>query len=353
MLRFIVRRLLGAIPTLLIIIIMAFFLMRMAKGGPFDQERKLPPEIEKNILAAYDLDKPLLRQFVDVNGFVCSAFISGDHAGVAPEAAKLGLKYDGEKYVNEQGRQTRCFGGYLGKLMVGDFGPSYKYKDFTVAELIKDGAPVSAILGISAMLLAASIGLTLGTIAALRQNKLSDYSIMTIAMVGITVPSFVMAPILTLILGVNLGWLPVGGWNEGALQNMVLPIISLSLTQIAVISRLTRGSMIEVLRSNYVRTARAKGLPERLVITRHAMRAAILPLVSYLGPATAGIVTGSLVVEQIFNLPGIGKYFINGALQRDYTLVMGVVILYASLVILLNLVADVLYGLLDPKIRYE
>lgn len=353
MLRFIVRRLLGAIPTLLIIIIMAFFLMRMAKGGPFDQERKLPPEIEKNILAAYDLDKPLLQQFVDVNSMVCRAFISGDHQGMAAEAAKAGLTYDGEKYVNEQGRQTRCFGGYLGKLMVGDFGPSYKYKDFTVAELIKDGAPVSAILGISAMLLAASIGLTLGTIAALRQNKLSDYSIMTIAMVGITVPSFVMAPILTLILGVNLGWLPVGGWNEGALANMVLPIISLSLTQIAVISRLTRGSMIEVLRSNYVRTARAKGLPERLVITRHAMRAAILPLVSYLGPATAGIVTGSLVVEQIFNLPGIGKYFINGALQRDYTLVMGVVILYASLVILLNLVADVLYGLLDPKIRYE
>jgi oligopeptide transport system permease protein len=162
-----------------------------------------------------------------------------------------------------------------------------------------------------------------------------------------------MAPILTLILGVNLGWLPVGGWNQGALANMVLPIISLSLTQIAVIARLTRGSMIEVLRSNYVRTARAKGLPERMVITRHAMRSAILPLVSYLGPATAGIVTGSLVVEQIFNLPGIGKYFINGALQRDYTLVMGVVILYASLVILLNLVADVLYGLLDPKIRYE
>lgn len=351
MLRFIVRRLLGAIPTLLLIIIMAFFLMRAAKGGPFDQERKLPPEIERNILAAYDLDKPLLQQFVDFNGFVCSAFLSGNHDAQA--AAAKGLKYDGGKYVTENGRHTRCFGGYLGKLLSGDFGPSYKYKDFTVAELIADGAPVSAILGISAMLLAASIGLTLGTIAALRQNKAADFSIMTIAMVGITVPSFVMAPILTLILGVNLGWLPVGGWNEGALQNMILPIISLSLTQIAVISRLTRGSMIEVLRSNYVRTARAKGLPERLVITRHALRSAILPLISYLGPATAGIVTGSLVIEQIFNLPGIGKYFINGALQRDYTLVMGVVILYASLVILLNLVADVLYGLLDPKIRYD
>jgi len=353
MLRFIVRRLLGAIPTLLLIIIMAFFLMRMAPGGPFDQERNLPPEIEKNILAAYDLDKPLLQQFIDVNPFVCRAFLSGDHAGLAGEAAAQGLVFDGSKYVTDQKRQVRCLGGYLGKLVGGDFGPSYKMKDFTVAELIADGAPVSALLGVSAILLALSIGMTLGTIAALRQNRFSDYSIMTIAMIGITVPSFVMAPILTLVLGVNLGWLPVGGWNNGALANMVLPIVSLSLAQIAVISRLTRGSMIEVLRSNYVRTARAKGLPERLVITRHALRAAILPLVSYLGPATAGIVTGSLVIEQIFNLPGIGKYFINGALQRDYTLVMGVVVLYASLVILLNLVADVLYGLLDPKIRYE
>lgn len=341
----------GAIPTMLIIIIMAFFLMRMAKGGPFDQERKLPPEIERNILAAYDLDKPLFQQFIDVNGFVCTAFLTGNHDPAA--AAARGLTYDGTKYVNDKGRQFRCLGGYLGKLLGGDLGPSYKYKDFTVAELIADGAPVSALLGISAMLLATVIGLTLGTIAALRQNRASDFSIMTIAMIGITVPSFVMAPILTLILGVNLGWLPVGGWNEGALQNMILPVISLSLTQIAVISRLTRGSMIEVLRSNYVRTARAKGLPEFQVITRHAMRAAILPLISYLGPATAGIVTGSLVIEQIFNLPGIGKYFINGALQRDYTLVMGVVILYASLVIMLNLVADVLYGLLDPKIRYD
>jgi len=351
MLRFIARRLLGAIPTLLLIIIMAFFLMRVAKGGPFDQERKLPPEIEKNILAAYDLDKPLLQQFVDVNGFVCTAFLTGSHDEAA--ATAQGLSYDGTKNVNNQGRQVRCFGGYLGKLLGGDFGPSYKYKDFTVAELIADGAPVSAWLGCLAMLLATVVGMTLGTIAALRQNKASDFSIMTIAMIGITIPSFVMAPILTLILGVNLGWLPVGGWNEGALPNMVLPVICLSLTQIAIISRLTRGSMIEVLRSNYVRTARAKGLPEHLVITRHAMRAAILPLVSYLGPATAGIVTGSLVIEQIFNLPGIGKYFINGALQRDYTLVMGVVILYASLVIALNLVADVLYGLLDPKIRYD
>ena len=351
MLRFIVRRLIGAVPTLFIIIVMAFFLMRSAPGGPFDQERKLPPEIEKNVMAAYDLDKPLLRQFLDVNTAVCGAQITGPMDAAALSANKL--TYSDGKYLGENGRPVRCLGGYFGKLLGGDLGPSFKTKDFTVAELIADGAPVSALLGISAIFLAVGIGMTLGTFAALRQNKAADFSIMTMAMIGVTIPSFVMAPILTLVLGVYLHWLPVGGWNEGALENMILPVVSLSLLQVAVISRLTRGGMIEVLRSNYVRTARAKGLPERLVITRHAMRAALLPLVSYLGPATAGIVTGSLVVEQIFGLPGIGKYFIKGALDRDYTLVMGVVILYATLVILLNLVADVLYGILDPKVRYD
>lgn len=351
MLRFIVRRLLGAIPTLLIIIIMAFFMMRIAPGGPFDQERRLPPEIERNILAAYDLDKPVLQQFFDVDTFICGAQWSGkpDDATLAAQ----GLRHVDGKYFDKTDRQVRCLGGYLGKLLGGDFGPSYKYKDFTVAELIADGAPVSALLGVSAILLATLVGMTLGTFSALRQNSIGDYSVMTIAMIGVTVPSFVMAPILTLIFGVYMGWLPVGGWGDGAFRNMILPVISLSLLQIAVIARLTRGGMIEVLRSNYIRTARAKGLPERLVITRHAMRAALLPLVSYLGPATAGIVTGSLVVEQIFGLPGIGKYFINGALQRDYTLVMGVVILYATLVIILNLVADVLYGVLDPKVKFD
>ncbi len=351
MLRFIVRRLIGAIPTLIIIIAMAFFMMRVAPGGPFDQERKLPPEIEKNVLAAYDLDKPLLQQFLDVNTFVCSAQFSG-----TPDAAALAAKeltFRDGNYFDKGDRRVRCLGGYFGKLLGGDFGPSFKYKDWTVAELIADGAPVSALIGVAAIFIATIVGMFLGTTAALRQNKLADYGVMTMAMVGITIPVFVMAPILTLILGVHLGWLPVGGWNDGAFPNLILPVIALALPQIAIISRLTRGGMIEVLRSNYVRTARAKGLPERLVIQRHAMRAALLPLVSYLGPATAGIVTGSLVVEQIFQLPGIGKHFINGALQRDYTLVMGVVILYASLVIVLNLVADVLYGLLDPKVRYD
>ena len=306
MLGYIVRRLLGAIPTLFIIVAATFFLMRLAPGGPFDGERRLPPEIERNIKAAYNLDKPVYEQF----------------------------------------------GIYVGNILTkGDFGPSFKNKDFTVSELIMLGAPVSLKLGLLAMTLAVIIGGFLGTIAALRQNKLSDYSIMTIAMVGITVPSFVMAPILTLILGVYLGWLPVAGYGDGAARNLILPVVVLALPQIAIISRLVRGSMIEVLRSNFIRTARAKGLTDSQVVRRHALRAGLLPLVSYLGPAIAGLVTGSLVVEQIFGLPGIGRYFVQGALNRDYTLVMGVVILYATLIIVLNLIADVMYRILDPRVR--
>ncbi|HXL99757.1 MAG TPA: oligopeptide ABC transporter permease OppB [Rhizomicrobium sp.] len=309
-----VRRFLGAIPTLFIIITLAFFMMRIAPGGPFDSQRRLPPEIEHNIEVAYNLDKPVYEQY----------FI------------------------------------YLDRLAHFDLGPSYKNKDFTVTQLIADGLPVSATLGISAMLLAISLGITFGTVAALNQNRATDYSVMSLAMIGITIPNFVTAPILTLIFGVYglhlFGLdltLPVGGWNGGAVRNMILPVIVLALPQTAIISRLVRGSMVEVLRSNYVRTARAKGLPNRLVVFRHALRAALLPLVSYLGPAIAGVLTGSLVVETIFGIPGIGRYFVNGALNRDYTLVMGVVIYYATFVILLNLLADILYAALDPRVRYD
>jgi len=308
-----IRRLLGAIPTLFIIITLSFFMMRLAPGGPFDAQRRLPPEIEHNIKAVYNLDKPVWQQYAI----------------------------------------------YLGKLAHGDLGPSYKNKDFTVTELIAEGLPVSLRLGLSAMVLAIFIGMGLGTAAALRQNKLSDYSVMTTAMIGITIPTFVTAPILTLIFGVYgvvlFGYdlsLPVSGWSGGALRNMILPVFVLALPQIAYIARLTRGSMIEVLHSNYVRTARAKGLSGFMIVMRHALRAAILPLVSYLGPAVAGILTGSLVVEQLFGIPGIGRYFIQGALNRDYTLVMGVLIYYATLVILLNLAADLLYAVLDPRVRY-
>jgi oligopeptide transport system permease protein len=306
------KRFLGAVPTLFIIVTVAFFMMRAAPGGPFDAARKLPPDIERNMKAAYDLDKPLLVQY----------------------------------------------GLYLGRLAHGDLGPSFKSKDFTVAQLIGIGLPVSVRLGLAAMILAAGFGVSLGVWAALRQNHWQDYSVMSFAMFGITIPTFVTAPILTLIFGVygiNLFGreltLPVGGWNGGALRNMILPVIVLALPQIAILARLTRGSMIEVLRSNYIRTARAKGLSVQTIVVRHALRAALLPLVSYLGPAVAGILTGSLVVEQIFGIPGIGRYFIQAALNRDYTLVMGVVICYAALIILLNFIADILYSLLDPRVR--
>lgn len=314
MLSYAIRRILGAIPTLFIIVTLAFFMMRIAPGGPFDGERRLPPEIEANMLAAYDLDKPVYEQY----------FI------------------------------------YLGRLAQGDLGPSFRTRDFTVTEMIAAGLPVSIRLGLSAITLAILLGTTLGVFAALRQNRAADYSVMTVAMVGITIPTFVTAPLLTLLFGVygvnvfglNVS-LPVGGWNNGALRNMILPVTVLALPQIAIIARLTRGSMVEVLRSNYIRTARAKGLSAYRVVTRHALRAGLLPLVSYLGPAIAALATGSLVVEQIFGLPGIGRYFVQGALNRDYTLVLGVVIFYAAFIIVLNLVADILYRVLDPRVRFD
>jgi oligopeptide transport system permease protein len=312
MMAYALRRLLGAIPTLFVIVTLAFFMMRIAPGGPFDSERRLPPEVERNVKAAYNLDKPLGQQYLI----------------------------------------------YLGKLGHGDFGPSYKNKDFTVMQLIGIGLPVSARLGLCAMALALLLGTALGISAALKQNHWQDYSVMGVAMLGITIPTFVTAPILTLLFGIygislfgHELTLPVGGWNGGALRNMILPVTVLALPQIAIVARLMRGSMVEVLRANYIRTARAKGLPVSRIVLGHALRAAALPLVSYLGPALAAVLTGSLVVEQIFGLPGIGRYFVQGALNRDYTLVMGVVICYAALIILLNFLADMLYSILDPRVR--
>lgn len=311
---YIIRRILGAIPTFFIIITLTFFMMRLAPGGPFDGERRLPPEIEKNINATYNLDKPLIEQYVL----------------------------------------------YLERLAHFDLGPSFKNHDFSVNELIAQGLPVSAQLGLLSITLAMITGITLGIIAALYQNRTADYGVMTIAMVGITIPTFVTAPLLTLIFGVyglhifgvNIS-LPVAGWGNGAVVNMILPVLVLALPQIAVIARLVRGNLIEVLHSNYIRTARAKGLPDYQVVTRHALRPALLPLVSYLGPAIAALLTGSLVVETIFGLPGIGRYFVNGALNRDYTLVMGVVVIYAALIIVLNMITDLLYAALDPRVRLQ
>jgi len=305
MIRFIGRRLLVAIPTLFLVITLAFFMMRAAPGGPFDSDRKLSPEIEANVLARYGMNKPL-----------------------------------GEQYL-----------AYLTGVARGDFGPSLKYKDKSVLQILKENGPVSLKLGGLAIALAASVGIGLGVLAAARQNGGVDHLVMGIAVAGVCVPTFVTAPLLVLVFGSKLGWLPSGGWNGGAAANLVLPVVVLALPQVAVISRLTRAGMIEVLRSNYIRTARAKGLPERRVISRHALRAALLPLVSYLGPACAGLLTGSLVVEKIFNLPGLGKFFVLSALQRDYTVVMGMVIVYAGLILLLNLLADLLYAALDPRVR--
>ena len=305
MFRFIGRRLLVAIPTLFLVVTVAFFMMRAAPGSPFDMDRKLSPEIERNVMAKYGMDKPLHEQYFN----------------------------------------------YLRDVTRGDLGPSLKYKDKSVLQILQENYKVSLTLGLSAIILASVVGVTLGVLAALRQNRMIDYGVMAVAIVGVCIPTFVTAPLLVLIFGSKLQLLPSGGWNGGALPNLILPVAVLALPQIAIISRLTRAGMIEVLRSNYIRTARAKGLPEHRIVAKHALRAAILPLVSYLGPACAGLLTGSLVVEKIFNLPGLGKFFVISALQRDYTVVMGMVIFYAALILVLNLIADLLYAALDPRVR--
>jgi oligopeptide transport system permease protein len=306
MLAYALKRFIGALPTLLVLIALAFFMIRAAPGGPFDAERALPAEIEANLRTAYHLDEPLIQQF----------------------------------------------GRYLVNLGKGDFGPSFQYKDYTVTELIMTGFPVSLRLGGLAMALAVLVGVSVGAVAALRQNSWLDHAVMSVSMTGISIPNFVMAPILILVFAILLGWLPAGGLGDGSARNLVLPVVSLALPQIAYISRLTRGSMIEVLRSNFVRTARAKGLPERIVILRHALKPALLPVVSYLGPTTAALITGSVVIEQIFGVPGLGRYFVQGALNRDYTLVMGVVVFYGVLILVFNLMVDLLYALLDPRVKY-
>ncbi len=304
MLRLALSRLAAAIPTLFLLIALAFFMMRAAPGGPFDTERSLPPEVLAQLEQAYHLDEPLWQQLAR----------------------------------------------YMGGVLRGDLGPSYQYSDYSVNELIMQGLPVSLRVGGGAMLLALLVGTLAGVVAALRQNHFIDHAVMTLAMTGMSIPVFVVAPLLILLFAVTLGMLPAGGWQNGSLRELVLPVVALSLPQIAIIARLTRGSMIEVLSSNYIRTARAKGLTTRAVVMRHALRPAMLPVLSYLGPAAAGIITGSVVIEQIFGIPGIGRYFVQAALNRDYTLVMGVVVFYGSLIIVFNFLVDLLYGVLDPRV---
>ncbi|EIM74361.1 binding-protein-dependent transport system inner membrane protein [Nitratireductor aquibiodomus RA22] len=305
MLGYAVRRLLGAIPTLFLIVTFAFFLMRVAPGGPFDRERTLEAKVLENLNRVFHLDKPVWEQYFY----------------------------------------------YLGNLARGDLGPSFIYRDFSVQQLLGNGLPVSIQLGGMALLVALLIGCVLGSIAALRQNSWIDYSVIAVATFGITVPNFVVAPLLSLIFGVWFSLLPAGGWNSP--ESMVLPVITLALPQVAIIARLIRGSMIEALRSDHVRTARAYGLPTRMIVVVHALRAACLPVISYLGPAAAALLTGSVVVETIFGLPGIGRYFVQGALNRDYTLVMGTVIIIAVFVVVFNLIVDLLYAALDPRVRYD
>jgi len=305
MMRYFLTRLAGAIPTLLIIVTVTFFLMRAAPGGPFDQEQTLPPEVMANLQSAYGLDRPVWVQFAR----------------------------------------------YLESLAHGDFGPSYKYKDFTVTDLIRQGFPVTLQLGLVALILALIIGIPVGILAALRRNSAADYAVMSVAVMGLAIPTFVVLPFLGLLFGIYLHWLPIAGWEPGSIRHLALPAVALALPPLAYIARLTRGSMIEVFGSHYIRTAFAKGLPLHTVILRHALRPALLPVASYLVPAVASILTGSLVVETIAGLPGIGRYLVQGALNRDYTLVLGMVIVYSTLLIGMGLLVDLLYAWLDPRVR--
>jgi oligopeptide transport system permease protein len=307
MLIYVVRRLLTAIPTLFVIVTLAFFLIRVAPGGPFNQERGLSPEIKANLEAQFGLNDPLWLQYVN----------------------------------------------YLKNLLHGNFGPSYNLPDFTVGELFANGLPISIQLGAAALILALIVGSGLGIVAALNQNKVADYAVIATATAGSTIPTFVIAPVIQLLFGLTWSLLPIGGWGDGALLNKIGPVLTLSLPQIAIVARLMRGSMIESLRSHHIRTARALGLSEWSVVVRHALRGALLPIVSYAGPAAAALLTGSIIVETIFSIPGVGRYFVDAALNRDYTLVMGTVVVIAIFTILFNLIVDILYAVVDPRVRYD
>lgn len=304
MIRFVLRRLAQAVPTLLAVVAVSFFLMRLAPGGPFDLERPLAPAAMENLRRVYGLDRPLLAQFFS----------------------------------------------YLTSLAVGDLGPSFSFRDQSVAELIARGLPVSATLGALALALASGLGIGLGSLAAFRRGGLVDRVLGLGAALTLSLPSFVVAPLLQIAFGLSLRWLPLSGWEGGAPSHLVLPVVTLALPQVGALARLTRASLGEVLRTQPIRTMRSLGLPPARV-ARHALRGALLPVMAYLGPLAAALLTGSVVVETIFGLPGIGRYFVEGALNRDYTLVMGTVLLVAVLVIALNLAADLACAWLDPRLR--
>lgn len=306
MFSFIIRRLLVAVPTVLALITVSFVLMHAAPGGPFTNERNVPEAVMENIEAKYNLDKPLWQQY----------FI------------------------------------YVGNVAQGDLGPSFRYKDFTVNELIESSFPRSAYIGAWSFLFVVVFGVGLGVIAALKQNRWPDYTVMTAAMTGVVFPNFVMAPLLVLLFAVTLRWLPAGGWEGGQVEYIVMPIIAMATSYIAQVARITRSSMIETLRSPFIRTARAKGIPRHKIVLRHALKPALIPVVSYLGPAFVGIITGSVIIDQVFSTGGIGQHFVNGAINRDYSLILGVTILVGILTILFNAAVDILYTWLDPRVRY-
>ncbi|MGH8202485.1 MAG: ABC transporter permease [Steroidobacteraceae bacterium] len=307
MLGYALRRIAGTVPILLILVTLSFFVIRLAPGGPFEQEQALTPQVRANLDRLYGLDRPL-----------------------------------GVQYLH-----------YLEGLAHGDLGLSYKLRDESVAGLIAQGLPVSVTVGFAALALAMLCGVPLGIWAALRRGGVIDYAVTGLATLAIALPTFVTGPLLALLFGLALRWLPVAGWQQGDPTYLILPAITLALPVCAVIARMMRGSLLETLSASFVRTARARGLGPRRVLLRHALRPALLPVVSYLGPAATYVFTGSLVVETVFALPGTGRYLVQGALDRDYTLVMGMIILYGALTLLLNLAADLAYGWLDPRVRHD
>lgn len=304
MIQFLLQRLLGIVIVVWVIMTVSFFMIHIAPGGPFDQERNLPPDILKNIEEKYHLNEPLWKQY------------------------------------------TR----YVGDIVLhGDLGPSYKYADRSVNEFIKEGLPVTLTLGAYALFFACLIGIVSGVLSSLKHNTRWDYAAMGIAILGVSIPDFVLGPLLQLFFGLKLHLFPVAGW-EG-LSYYVLPAVTLGSMYAASIARLTRGGMLEITRQDYIRTARAKGLPSRLIVMRHMLRGGLIPVLTYLGPATASILSGSLVIEKIFNIPGLGRHFVNSALNRDYTVTLGMVIFYSTLILVCNFVVDILYSVFDPRVR--
>jgi len=309
MTKYIIRRLLSLIPTMFVIVTLSFFLIRFAPGGPFSGEKKLPEQVLQNIMKKYHMDEPMGKQYLR----------------------------------------------YLGDVLQGDLGPSYRYPDASVNDLINGSMPNSIVLGTVSLVLALVFGILFGILAALRQNHWQDYTTMSLAAIGISVPLFVIGPLLQLLFAMKLHWLPTSGWinSRAGLVTLIMPALTLSFPYFANIARLARGSILEVLREDYIRTARAKGLKESVVVARHVLKGALLPVVSYIGPAFSGIITGSIVVETTFVVPGVGKIFVQSALNRDYTLIMGEVIVYSLILITMNFVVDIVYGFLDPRIAYK